>query len=75
MHLETSPKSDEPFSVQSRYMLGDNGDNSYVVGFSKSYPRYVQSMGASCPGTPTHPIVRLIPAFRWCLQCVMHCFP
>jgi hypothetical protein len=49
-------------------MLGDNGDNSYVVGFGKSYPRYVQSMGASCPGTPTHPIVRLVPSLRLTLH-------
>jgi len=39
-------------------MLGDNGAHSYVVGFGRLYPTYVQSMGASCPGTPSHPLVR-----------------
>ncbi len=47
-----------PVALQTRYMLGDNGAHSYVVGFGKEYPTYVQSMGASCPGTPTKPIVR-----------------
>ena len=47
--------------AQSRYMLGDNGGTSYVVGFGKVFPGYVQSMGASCPGTPSHPIVRPLP--------------
>ena len=42
---------------QTRYMLGDNGAHSYVVGFGKLSPTYVQSMGASCPGTPSHPLV------------------
>ena len=45
-------------ALQTRYMLGDNGAHSYVVGFGKLSPTYVQSMGASCPGTPSHPLVR-----------------
>ena len=55
---DTTSNLDRCFLAQSRYMLGDNGDSSYVVGFGKSYPQYVQSMGASCPGTPNHPLVR-----------------
>ena len=54
---------------QTRYMLGDNGAHSYVVGFGKEFPTYVQSMGASCPGTPSHPLVRrltLIPTLTSC---------
>jgi endoglucanase len=37
-------------------MLGETGQ-SYVVGFGSRYPSRPQSMGASCPGTPTDPIV------------------
>lgn len=43
--------------VQSRYMLGESGADSFVVGFSKSSPKHAQNMGASCRGTPSRPQV------------------
>lgn len=37
--------------TQMRYMLGGAG-TSYVVGFGKTYSKFPQIRGASCPGEP-----------------------